>query len=182
MTSKKLLIAVLALGMIAFGLGLGSNWQPVIVSADEEHGDEGHASNEVTLEILMGEFFFQVEGQEPGSQIVLDAGVKYSIKFENQGAIEHEAMFGNGLNEEHPGEFHGYLFNLFEDVEVEFKGEINGETFRIEAANLNEIELMPGQSLIVEFTLPESKRGIWEIGCFVAGHYEAGMNAFLIVE
>jgi uncharacterized cupredoxin-like copper-binding protein len=34
----------------------------------------------------------------------------------------------------------------------------------------------------MSFTLPESKRGTWTIGCFQPGHYLAGMTGVLIVE
>ncbi|GMQ82994.1 MAG: hypothetical protein BMS9Abin05_2465 [Rhodothermia bacterium] len=34
----------------------------------------------------------------------------------------------------------------------------------------------------MRFTLPESKRGTWAIGCFLPGHYQAGMKGILIVE
>ena len=32
------------------------------------------------------------------------------------------------------------------------------------------------------FTLPEDRRGEWATGCFLSGHYEAGMHGTLIVE
>jgi uncharacterized cupredoxin-like copper-binding protein len=43
--------------------------------------------------------------------------------------------------------------------------------------------LLPVQTNgVMEFTLPESRRGTWSVGCFQPGHYQAGMTAVLIVE
>ena len=39
-----------------------------------------------------------------------------------------------------------------------------------------------GQTFLMTFTLPEDRRGEWTTGCFLSGHYEAGMHGTLIVE
>ena len=39
-----------------------------------------------------------------------------------------------------------------------------------------------GETMSLSFTLPESRRGVWSAGCFLPGHFEAGMRAVLIVE
>lgn len=43
------------------------------------------------------------------------------------------------------------------------------------------MEVEPGGFASVTFALPADRRGEWEIGCFVPGHYEAGMKATLVV-
>ena len=44
------------------------------------------------------------------------------------------------------------------------------------------VENQPGEIFHMTFTLPESRRGEWSTGCFLPGHYEAGMHGTLIVE
>lgn len=41
------------------------------------------------------------------------------------------------------------------------------------------VQVEPGETVEVTFTLPEDRAGEWEIGCFEPGHYEAGMHATL---
>ncbi len=44
------------------------------------------------------------------------------------------------------------------------------------------VESQPGETFLMSFTLPESRRGEWSTGCFLPGHYDAGMHGTLIVE
>jgi uncharacterized cupredoxin-like copper-binding protein len=44
------------------------------------------------------------------------------------------------------------------------------------------VEAKTGQTFVMTFTLPEDRRGEWTTGCFLSGHYEAGMHGTLIVE
>ena len=44
------------------------------------------------------------------------------------------------------------------------------------------VEAQAGQTFLMTFTLPEDRRGEWTTGCFLSGHYEAGMHGALIVE
>ena len=44
------------------------------------------------------------------------------------------------------------------------------------------VENQPGETHLLSFTLPESRRGEWTTGCFLPGHYDAGMHGKLIVE
>ncbi|GBD11912.1 hypothetical protein HRbin23_01595 [bacterium HR23] len=56
------------------------------------------------------------------------------------------------------------------------KAEVGGAMF-------DELEVEPGvKDIWVRITIPEEMKGEWEIGCFVPGHYEAGMHTTLIVE
>ena len=43
-------------------------------------------------------------------------------------------------------------------------------------------EAQVGQTVLMTFTLPEDRRGEWMTGCFLPGHYDAGMHGTLIVE
>ena len=44
------------------------------------------------------------------------------------------------------------------------------------------VEAQAGETFLMKFTLPEDRRGEWATGCFLPGHYEAGMYGTLIVE
>lgn len=44
------------------------------------------------------------------------------------------------------------------------------------------VEAQAGETVLMTFTLPESRRGEWMTGCFLTGHYDAGMHGTLIVE
>ena len=44
------------------------------------------------------------------------------------------------------------------------------------------VEAQAGQTFLMTFTLPEDRRGEWTTGCFLSGHYEAGMHGTLVVE
>ena len=44
------------------------------------------------------------------------------------------------------------------------------------------VEARAGETFLMTFTLPEDRRGEWASGCFLSGHYEAGMHGTVIVE
>jgi len=44
------------------------------------------------------------------------------------------------------------------------------------------VEAAAGETFLMTFTLPVDRRGEWATGCFLSGHYEAGMHGVLIVE
>ncbi len=44
------------------------------------------------------------------------------------------------------------------------------------------VEAAAGETFLMTFTLPVDRRGEWTTGCFLSGHYEAGMHGVLIVE
>ncbi len=169
---------LLALGVVALGLWTG-------VSSPLLWADEGHGSAEVEeavhYEVVMGEYFFQVEGQAPGEALVLTPGRRVQLSFVNRGALFHEAMFGHEVDGDH-----GYHENFFEGVGLKVEHEMAmGEHHRameLEVAGLGEIELDPEMGMTVTFTVPERYAGrSFEIGCFVEGHYDAGMKLPLIV-
>ncbi len=43
-------------------------------------------------------------------------------------------------------------------------------------------EAQVGGTVLMTFTLPEDRRGEWMTGCFLPGHYDAGMHGTLTVE
>ena len=127
--------------------------------------DPGRPAAGRVIEITMSEFTFS-----PRS-ITVRPGETVTLKFTNVGALEHEFMAGRvpvpsrGYTEDwlkravpalanhtHPGEEHV------------------GEGIRVSADWGNRVTLV----------VPEEK-GTYEFGCFIAGHYEAGMKGSIAV-
>ncbi|HEX6207234.1 MAG TPA: hypothetical protein VF058_02635 [Actinomycetota bacterium] len=44
------------------------------------------------------------------------------------------------------------------------------------------VEVEPGASVTLRLSVPANAAGTWEMGCFITGHYEAGMKAELRLE
>ncbi len=133
----------------------------------------GAAVQKVTL--TMGEYFFRP------STVTLQAGGPVEITLPNKGKIKHEFMVYQipkaGLSEKQAhawAEKTSYFKGL--DVTVEGKG-VEAER---EAKDLIEVEVARGGIAVVKFT--PKKTGKFEIGCFIEGHYEAGMKGTLIVK
>jgi len=123
------------------------------------HGDE---EEEAVLTLSMGEFYFQLDGQEPGQTVVLEAGKGYKLRLVNVGQIEHEVMVGQGARFMEGGTRHGYLHNFF--------------------SSIGEFTLKPGNEVTLDLEVPASYAGqTFEIGCFIPGHYQAGMKLELRV-
>lgn len=164
---------VLTGGLITAVLLLGMFFSPSLF------GFQTSLETERTIE--MGEMFFKEEGAEKNAPIVLKVAVPYKITFKNAGSLLHRVKFGSGLVVEEGVPF-DYVSALFEGVNVQVSGTTPEGDFKIKMDDLDELDLDPGVEIIIEFTLPQNKRGEWEMGCFVIGHYEAGMNTRLIVE
>ena len=133
----------------------------------------------VKLEIDMGEMFFQVNGGEKNAPIVLKAGETYDIVYKNIGTVTHEAQFGRDPDMS-SGVAHDYTVFLFGNSEVKAEG--SHEVEASEEEGLVEVKLEPGEEAEVIVTVPADAQGEWEIGCFIPGHYEAGMKAPVTVE
>jgi len=156
---RKGLAIAAAIGLLALPFGAG-------VQPAQAHGDE----EAVALEVHLGEMFFQVHernGEEvdaaKNAPIHIETGQELEIRFENVGSVEHEVHFGKNAVKDDEDQFAAYEKRLF------------GGGFR-------GLHLLPGQSAKLHMEVPEASVGEWEIGCFIAGHYAAGMKAPLIVE
>lgn len=139
------------------------------------HGDdEDTDAHEITVDL--GEMYFRVAGAKEGAPLTLEAGESYRLAFVNRGEMKHEILLGRGLVEE-DGVPEGYRENFFDGVEVELEGrDAGGGEYRIEAESLHEVYLDPEGRIAVTFIVPETRVGGWELGCFIAGHYEGGMK------
>jgi uncharacterized cupredoxin-like copper-binding protein len=110
------------------------------------------------LEIRMGEFYFQVVGKEKNAPIEIEAGKELLVKFVNEGAIVHEAHFGNNFDSA-KRLYKDLLMPGFHGLHLETKAQAS-----------------------LHLLIPADKKGEWEIGCLIPGHYEAGQKAKLIVK
>lgn len=109
----------------------------------------------------------------------LQAGVKAEIVLVNKGKVKHEFMVyavpkaGMSRDDAHEwAEENSYFKGL--EVKVE------GGGIEVEGMEISEIEVAAGKSAEVKFT--PKKTGAFEIGCFVEGHYEAGMKGTLVIK
>lgn len=112
--------------------------------------------------IEMGEYYYKKDDDKKNAPIKLEAGNEYLIKFENAGINEHQATFGKDPDLAK----RRYRKNLFTGEKTGFQGLI----------------LTPGQEALLHLNFGVDKKGEWEIGCFIPGHYEAGMKAPFIIE
>jgi uncharacterized cupredoxin-like copper-binding protein len=159
---------------VAMALSAGLQFEPAVAG---DHTPDP-AARRVIIDV--GEFYFRVRGQPPGAPLVLTAGERTEMVFWNHGRKLHEVYWGRDVVME-AGRPDGYAIQLFDGVEVEVFGKMAGRGFKIEAGSLLEIYLHPRQKLSVFFTLPAEKRGNWEMGCFLPGHYEAGQRHWITV-
>lgn len=106
--------------------------------------------------------------------IGLRAGERVTLQFLNRSPLEHEFMAGQGKQA-----MGGYETDFFKDVEVTAKG---GKVERGGHSGAFELEVAPHMGTAeLTFVVPD-RPGTYEIGCFIPGHYEAGMKGILKVE
>lgn len=137
--------------------------------------------------VLMNEFSFAPEAPPPPpgypapSFEPLRAGSSVVLTLRNDGGIVHELRVGRSLL---PGG--GYEDDLLAMMEPQV---LSGGGYRLveleegaEGPGGVSIEVAPGATVTFRLTVPADATGTWEMGCFVSGHYEAGMKEVLRVE
>jgi uncharacterized cupredoxin-like copper-binding protein len=144
-------------GLAALGL-LAHTALPSVARA---HGEE----DAETMEIAMGELYFRVGEGEANAPITLEAGERHLIRLHNEGAAAHEIHFGRDPDLEE---------RVYRENLLGTEGEHGEHGFLA-------VVLEPGEATTIMFVIPETKRGEWEIGCFMPGHYEGGQRAPLVV-
>lgn len=128
----------------------------------------GGPGGEGTVRIAMSNFAFTP------TQIRLRSGQRVTLQFDNRSPLEHEFMAG-----QRPEAMGGYATDLFKDVDVQAKG---GTTERGGHSGAFELRVAPHMGRAeLTFVVPDRK-GTYEIGCFLPGHYEAGMKGTITVE
>ncbi len=146
-----------------------------------------HAASPVhQVTLVMKEFKF-----EP-STIHLKAGEQVALTIKNEGTTEHE--WSAGRNVVLTQAQTGYRTDLW----ALLKPSVRGMQYTLEKASATpandlaegetaemlstELDVQPGGSVTLHFTVPASAKGTWGFGCFVVGHYEAGMHGTIVVD
>lgn len=120
-----------------------------------------------TIQIELKDFAFKP------SRITLKAGQSVTLKLVNTDVVEHEFMAGRQANATEGG----FAEDLFKDVQLDIKGGKASAHGHSGSGVLVDV----GKTAEISFTVP-SKKGTYEIGCFVPGHYVAGMKGTLVVQ
>lgn len=154
------------------------------------------ASEAIRIDVTMDEFSFSP------ARLRIPAGRPVTLVIRNVGKVAHELMAGRDV------EGNDFKQDLFADLHVNIeKVEMaadhgdhalgaEGEQAAVaehdhgaaqddaqaEHAHGTMVESQPGETFLMTFTLPEDRRGEWITGCFLSGHYEAGMHGTLVVE
>jgi uncharacterized cupredoxin-like copper-binding protein len=125
-----------------------------------------------TVRITMGEFYFRPD------TVTLKAGQEVTIELVNQGSVEHEFMVGRDVHRE-DSRPEGYMHDFFQGLNVRYT--LDKAEFEQKPEHGTGVEVEPGGRATLTFTVPSDRVGEWEMGCFVPGHYEAGMKGRLVV-
>ncbi len=152
-------------------------------------GPQAHAAGPVhQVTLVMKEFKF-----EPAT-VHLKVGEQVVLTLKNEGTVEHEWSAGQGLvsNAQQKG-YHRDLIAML-------KPKVTGREYDLERVSATapasdvsaegetakmlstELDVQPGGSAVLHFTVPANAKGTWQFGCFVTGHYESGMKGTLVIE
>lgn len=112
------------------------------------------------------------------NKATVQAGVPVEITLTNKGAVDHEFLLYD-VPKGKPDDMdawaigHPYFKNTGEVV-VEFPG-----TGMVAGEVLFETEVLKGKTAMISFT--PKKKGAFEFGCMVEGHYAGGMHGILTI-
>ena len=127
----------------------------------------------------------------------IPAGREVTLIIRNEGRVSHEFMAGREPegNDFRQDLFGGLHVNIEEVDRTEAGHAHQADTPSHAEENADDahahgeghehgtmVEAKAGQTFVMTFTLPEDRRGEGTTGCFLSGHYEAGMHGTLIVE
>lgn len=133
------------------------------------------------IRFMLREMRISARGVQAGKPLVLKAGRRYALTFENAGQLQHDVALGRGRKQTPEGP--RFAENLLAGVEaVLVFRDSQGREAAVEGAGFAELELAPGAALTLLLTLPDSAAGDWQAACFMAGHESAGMRLPLRVE
>ena len=136
-------------------------------------GGAAGAAKREKVTITLTEFKFSP------AAITLKAGVPVEIVLVNKGKVEHEFL----VYETPKGKVSHWDEWVIPNTYFKDMGEVEGEFPGIGAVagtSVFEVEVKPGKRAELKFT--PSRKGTFEIGCHVEGHYEAGMKGVLVVK
>jgi len=153
---RALVIAVAAVLVVFFAYGITAG-----------------AAKEQKVTITMTDFKFTP------AMITLQSGVPAEIVLVNKGAVEHEFM----VYKTPAGKIKDWDEYIMPNTYFKDMGEVEGEFEGIGAVagtSVFEVEVMKGKTAELKFT--PTRKGTFEMGCHVEGHYEAGMKGVLVVK
>ncbi len=122
-----------------------------------------------TVDIQMSEFHFNPP--EPR----LKAGETVTLTVINRGAVDHEFMLGRDSSH---GD--GYERDFLRGVRTEVRMS-QGSTFT-DGDHGKMMLIQPGGKGELTMKVPPDRKGEWEMGCFLPGHYQAGMKGKVLIE
>lgn len=144
----------------------------LLVAASGASVLSGVAGESVT--VTMTEFKFTP------AQVTLRAGVPAEIRVANKGAVEHEFMvYEKPKASATAMDLHDWSRERSYFLGLEPK--IEGSVTDLERKGKDVVMIMLAAEKIATIKFTPKKTGTFEIGCFVPGHYEAGMKAVLVV-
>lgn len=124
----------------------------------------------------------------------LKAGEQVALTIRNEGKAEHEWSAGREaiLTADEKG-YRQDLFDLLKPTatgrgfETEPAGTPPGVSEeQVEAETIprisSEVDVAPGGEVTLQFRVPATARGNWEMGSFVPGDYESGMNGTIVID
>lgn len=136
-------------------------------------GGAAGAGKEQKVSITLTEFKFTP------AKITLQTGLPAEIVLVNKGKVEHEFLvYKTPKSKVSDWDEYAMANTYFKDI-----GEVGGEFEGIGAVagtSIFEVKVQPGKSAELKFT--PTRKGTFEIGCHVEGHYEAGMKAVFVVK
>jgi plastocyanin len=146
----------------------------VLVFADI--GGTGPLTTGTEVEVVMEDYRF-VE-----SEVRVPAGEPVTFVFVNQDEVTHSVSLGRTVTEE-GGRAVGFAEDLLADLPVRTVPASALTTPQAPYTGLS-VAVHGGEEVRLEVTLPESRTGTWQLGCFTGRgcHYQAGLAATLYVE
>lgn len=113
------------------------------------------------------------------SRITVQAGVPVEFTFFNKGKLPHEFMIYNM-----PKSMGMMMGHEWAEQTNYFRGMMNvtatGGRVTREGGNFFELRVAAGQTASLRFT--PLRKGTFEFGCMIKGHYEAGQHGTLVVK
>jgi uncharacterized cupredoxin-like copper-binding protein len=133
--------------------------------------------------VLLKDFKF-----EP-AVLQLNVGDAMTLTIRNEGRVAHEWLIGRGIVR--TADEKGFQKDLF----AVLNPKVDGRQYSLEQVGRRPpgrdesatrssmgVEIQPGGEVTLRFTVPESAKGEWEMGCFFSGHFESGMKGTLVIE
>jgi uncharacterized cupredoxin-like copper-binding protein len=132
-------------------------------------------------------------GLQP-TALYLQAGERVELVIQNRGAAVHEWSAGRGLVDI------PYEKGFRTDLLAILKPRVSGQGYDLEqlmTTNLDtkegvegetvtrlsqEVDVEPGGQVVLDFTVPQDAKGMWQMGCFLPGQYESGTYGALLID